>query len=111
MKFDLEKKPESARDKKSYIRGYFDAEGGMPKSQNHFLYLQFSQKDQDDLTEVKEMLDVLGYKCGKMHNPSRRVDKNYWRFFVSRNSHARYMEEIGSWHPRKAKQIKLRMKI
>ncbi len=110
-KFDRSKKPVDIVEKVAYIRGYFDAEGGMPKSNRSFLYFQFCQKDSHDLEEVNQYLEEINISCGRIHNPSKRVDPNYWRFFLSRSSHARFMELIGSWHPRKAKQIELRMKI
>ena len=31
-----------------YVRGYFDAEGGMPKDSEARLYLSFGQKDLDE---------------------------------------------------------------
>ena len=111
MKIDQDQKPANNRDKIAYIRGYFDAEGGMPKNNNDFLYFQFSQKDYADLNQLKSWLEDIGIKCGKIHNPSKKVDDNYWRFFVSRQSHRDFMERIGSWHPRKMNQIEFRMKI
>lgn len=111
LKLDRDKKPVEEKDKISYIRGYFDAEGGMPKDNCNFLYFQFCQKDRADIEEVKRYLEEINISCGKIHNPSKNVDPNYWRFFISRISHMRFMELIGSWHPRKAKQIELRMKI
>jgi hypothetical protein len=103
--------PKNISEKIAYIRGYFDAEGGMPKSNSSFLYFQFSQKDKSDLFEVKHWLEEVGIKCGAIHNPSKKVDSEYWRFFVSRISHKDFMQIISSWHPRKKKQMELRMKI
>ena len=60
-----------------YIRGYFDAEGGMPRSKDDFLYFQFCQKDKIDLEKVKAYLEDLELQCGSIHNPSRKVDENY----------------------------------
>ena len=94
-----------------YIKGYFDAEGGMPRSKDDFLYFQFSQKDKSDLEKVKTYLEELGINCGLIHNPSKKVDANYWRFFVSRNSHKTFMKLIYSFHPRKMRQMDCRMKI
>jgi hypothetical protein len=110
-KLDKFAKPSDIGEKIAYIRGYFDAEGGMPKSNSSFLYFQFSQKDKTDLSEVKEWLEQVGIKCGVIHNPSKKVDPNYWRFFISRVSHQEFMKIISSWHPRKRKQMELRMKI
>jgi hypothetical protein len=83
----------------------------MPKSLKSILYFQFCQKNISDLTEAKQYLEDLGVKCGKIHNPSYKVDADYFRFFVSTVSHKDFMDIIYSWHPRKAKQIELRMKI
>ncbi len=110
-KIDKHKNPDNDLDKIAYIRGYFDAEGGMPKSNQSVLYFQFCQKDKPDLSKVHQYLSSLGINCGVIHNPSRRVDAFYWRFFISRVSHQYFMNIIGSWHPRKMKQMSLRMKI
>ncbi len=110
-KIDRLAKPTNIGEKILYIRGYFDAEGGMPNSQKSFLYFQFCQKNLSDLTEVKNHLEDLGIKCGEIHNPSQKVDPGYFRFFVSRVSHLDFMNIIYSWHPRKAKQMEFRMKI
>ena len=104
-------KPKNISDKIAYARGYFDAEGGMPKNNSSILYFQFSQKDKNDLEEVRLWIEKIGIKCGLIHNPSKKVDPDYWRFFISRKSHADFMKVISSWHPRKKKQMELRMKI
>jgi hypothetical protein len=111
VKINTFHKPSTQSDIIAYIRGYFDAEGGMPKKQKDFLYFQFSQKDKPDLEEVKTYLVGLRIGCGVIHNPSKKIDDNYWRFFVSRMSHLEFMNLVGSWHPRKMRQMELRMKI
>jgi len=83
----------------------------MPRDNSHFLYFQFSQKDKADLNQVKVYLEELGMSSGVIHNPSKKVDDNYWRFFVSRKSHFDFMKTIYSFHPRKMRQMDLRMKI
>jgi hypothetical protein len=94
-----------------YVRGYFDAEGGMPRSPDARLYLQLTQKDRRNLESVRDILEQGDIHCGRIHNPSRNVDPNYWRFYVRSASHEKFMSKIGSWHPRKRKQIETRMKI
>jgi hypothetical protein len=94
-----------------YVRGYFDAEGGMPKAPEARLYFQLCQKDDGSLGTVRKILESWGVSCGRIHNPSRRVDPNYWRFYVKACSHERFMMLVGSWHPRKRQQIETRMKI
>ena len=100
---------ESRQDKIEYIRGYFDAEGGVSRDSKVRYYLYFAQKNLKDLEQVKKYLEELGIKCGIIHNPSKSADSNYWRFFISSKSYERFVQVIGSWHP--VKSHFLRMKI
>lgn len=95
----------------AYVRGYFDADGGMPTSSQARLYVQFCQKDRASLERVHEILQQEGIESGRIHNPSARVDPNYWRFFVRAKSHQDFLLRVGSWHPRKQAQIRARVKI
>ena len=99
----------SRQNKIDYIRGYFDAEGGISKHSSVRFYIYFCQKDKDDLSEVKRYLEEIGISCGKMHNPSYKVDPNYWRFFVRARSYSKFAKIISSNHPDKI--TFLRMKI
>ncbi len=99
----------SRRDKIEYIRGYFDAEGGIAKRASVRYYLYFCQKDKKDLLQVKQYLEELGIVCGLLHNPSKRVDSDYWRFYISAKSYSDFARIIGSDHP--GKRHYLRMKI
>lgn len=99
----------SKRDKISYIRGFFDAEGGIAKSKRVRFYLYFCQKDKKVLCKIKDYLTDFGIKSGKIHNPSKRVDPNYWRFYISANSYKKFSKLISSNHP--DKYSILRMKI
>jgi intein/homing endonuclease len=99
------------QEKIAYIRGYFDAEGGVPRNDDSFMYIQICQKNHHELKQIVLILKSLGIKCGKIHNPSRKVDPNYWRFFISRKSHFDFANIISSWHPRKSNILKTRMKI
>ena len=99
----------SQQDKIEYIRGYFDAEGGISRNSKVRYYIYFAQKNLKDLNQVKEYIEELGIVCGKLHNPSKKVDPNYWRFFISIKSYEKFAKLIGSWHPTKSHF--LRMKI
>jgi hypothetical protein len=94
-----------------YARGYFDAEGGMPRNSEARLYLQYTQKDRTELEVLLEILESWDIAGGRIHNPSYAVDPNYRRFYVRARSHERFMTLVGSWHPRKRLQIDNRMKI
>jgi hypothetical protein len=93
----------------AYVRGYFDAEGGLPQSPEARFYVQFSQKDPVELSKVKAILEALGIACGKVHNPSVRVDPAYWRFFVRTRSHLAFASLVGSWHPTKEQTLQRKM--
>ena len=92
----------STQDKIDYIRGYFDAEGSVPLNGSR-MYIYFCQKDKQSLLQVKEFLEQLGIICGEIHNPSKKEDPNYWRFFVSCKSYRDFATKIGSKHPIKRK--------
>ena len=72
-------------------------------------YIYFAQKNLEDLSQVKGYLIDLGIKCGITHNPSKKIDPNYWRFFISIQSYEKFFTVIGSWDP--VKSHFLRMKI
>ncbi len=97
-------------DKIAYIRGFFDAEGGVPHNNGKF-YIQLAQKDFRKMEIIKNILIDLGISCGKIHNPSIRVDPDYWRIFISRKSHKEFASIIGSWHPIKKEILSQRMMI
>jgi len=99
----------TGKDKIDYIRGYFDTEGGIAKSNSVRYYIYFAQKDKKDLLQVKKYLEEFGISCGKLHNPSKQVDPDYWRFYVSVKSVYDFARIVNSAHPVKRKY--LRMKI
>jgi hypothetical protein len=94
-----------------YVRGYFDAEGGMPKTPSSRLYLYYGQKDRKSLETVMGILSSWSIEVGRIHNPSQAADPDYWRFYIRAASHQRFMSLVGSWHPRKRALIETRMKI
>lgn len=97
-------------EKIAYIRGFFDAEGGIPRNGGAF-YIQMVQKNLRKMEVIKKILIDLGIQCGKVHNPSKRVDPDYWRIFIARKSHREFASVIGSWHPVKTEIFSKRMMI
>lgn len=90
------------------MRGYFDAEGGVPHETCARFYMQLTQKDPHDLGRVRDVLERLSIRCGRLHNPSVRADPHYWPFYVLSASHWTFAERIGSWHPRKRELLAVR---
>jgi len=101
----------SNEEKIGYIRGFFDAEGGIPKNERARFYIQLTQNDKEKLEKIKKLLNDLRVKTGKTHNPSQKVDPDYWRVYILADSQKAFVEKIGSWHPRKIKALRKRMKI
>jgi intein-encoded DNA endonuclease-like protein len=95
------------QDKLDYVRGYFDAEGGVPKSSKVRFYIYFAQKNFNDLNQVKTILEGFGIHTGVIHNPSKSIDPKYWRFFIKANSYDSFIRIVGSSHPDKYKYFKL----
>lgn len=98
-------------EKEAYVRGFFDAEGGIPRALTSKKYIQLVQKDRRKVQLIKQLLAEMGIQTGKVHNPSKRVDPNYWRIFVSLPSLRSFVSRVGSWHPRKAAIFREWMKI
>lgn len=92
----------SKQDKRDYVRGYFDTDGGIAKQPHVRYYIYFAQKNYQDLSSVKKMIEEFGIVCGKIHNPSKKIDPDYWRFYISAKSYQQFAKTIGSWHPEKS---------
>ena len=101
--------PETNDEVAAYVRGYFDAEGGIPRGREARFYIQFVQKDWADLDEVQRFTAQLGLEPGRLHNPSVKVDPDYWRFFLRKTSHQRFLSVVGSWHQRKRECLEQRV--
>src|SRR3989344_5930438 len=100
----------NAVEKSFYIKGFFDAEGGIPHTKDAF-YIQLVQKNLDKIEKIKLLLSDLGIESGKIHNPSKKVDPDYWRIFISTKHHKKFAEIVNSYHPVKSKIFCDRMKI
>lgn len=98
-------------EKIAYVRGFFDAEGGIPRKPRARFYIQLVQNDRTKLAIIKRFLTELGIAVGTVHQPSRRVAPEYWRMFVRAQSYQRFIRVIGSWHPRKVQLLKRKVKI
>jgi hypothetical protein len=98
-------------EQKAYIKGFFDAEGGVPHEAHAKFYIQLVQKDKVKIEKIASLLNSMSIQTGKIHNPSVRVDPDYWRVYVRSISHKDFALIIGSAHPLKAKIFRKRMMI
>ena len=100
-----------SKEKIGYIKGFFDAEGGVPHNKQDRFYIQLTQKDRAKIEKIKSILDSLEIQTGKIHNPSYKVDPNYWRIYILAKSHKLFIDKVGSWHPKKISILKNRVMI
>ncbi len=98
-------------EKIAYLRGFFDAEGGIPRNAKDRFYIQLVQSDKGKLKKLKRILTELKIATGKIHNPSYRRDPNHWRLYILARSHKLFINKVGSWHPRKISTLRERMMI
>ncbi len=98
-------------EKIGYIKGFFDAEGGIPREERVRFYIQLVQNDREKLEKLKKLLNDLKIKTGKIHNPSEKVDPDYWRMYILADSQYTFLQKINSWYPRKIRILRKRMKI
>jgi len=98
-------------EKVGYVKGFFDAEGGIPRNEKARFYIQLVQNDKGKLEKLKVLLNDLGIETGKIHNPSRSVDPDYWRMYIPVKFQQAFLIKIGSLHPRKIKTLTRRMVI
>lgn len=98
----------SKREKLDYVRGYFDTEGGISKSKKVRYYIYFAQKNLTDLKQVKQILEENNIVCGRIHNPSKLVDPNYWRFYIRKQSYIDFAKLVGSSHPEKRRYLRMK---
>jgi hypothetical protein len=101
----------TTEEKIAYIRGFFDAEGGLPRNPTARFYIQLVQKNQLKLEWIRGELIQIGMNCGVIHTPSKLVDPDYFRFFISAKSYEEFAKIVGSWHPRKRTIFESRVKI
>jgi hypothetical protein len=98
----------TSEERRAYARGYFDAEGGIPKNATARFYIQFVQKDRADIVNLRTVLEDEGIVCGKLHRPTRKTDHPVWRFYVAAASQRDFVSRVGSWHPRKRSLLETR---
>ncbi len=86
--------PEAA--KIDYVRGFWDAEGGLPKTTKQ-TYISFDQKNRSALEFIRDILITKGF------HPTRiTLTGKCWQFRLTRKMElARYFQEIGTAHPEK----------
>nr|BAJ48960.1 homing endonuclease I-ApeI [Candidatus Caldarchaeum subterraneum] len=92
-----------------FIRGFFDAEGDI-KLDKDSPYIGFSQKNKEILHFIKENLEILGIRTGKIHLIDSR--SHTFRFVIaSEKGLVKFIETIGSSHPEKITKLRILRRI
>jgi intein-encoded DNA endonuclease-like protein len=82
--------------KLDYVRGFWDAEGGLPQTTKQ-TYISFDQKNRCALEFIRNILSTAGF-----HPTNITLTGQCWQFRITRkNELARYFREIGTSHPEK----------
>lgn len=95
--------------KKAYIRGFFDAEGGVPhiekkKQEQKNIRIYFSQVSKNALTELKTLIEEFGIKCGRISGPYFKIGYKHPTYGLRIHGIkevAKFSVLIGSMHPEK----------
>lgn len=102
--------PKTNEEKKFYIMGFWDADGGCPKfpEKNKKNYIKFTQKDRDSLEKIKDTLEVdFGINCGNIIISEKKNTGNIWRLVITnKDSMIKFCNKIGSLHPEKKLRLK-----
>jgi intein-encoded DNA endonuclease-like protein len=98
-------KSQSLEIKINYLRGFFDAEGGLPRDPKNAKqkYISFSQKNRESIEFLRNILIECNFKptnitfCGKV-----------WEFRLTRKKNlSDFCKNIGSWHGDKKVRLKI----
>ena len=88
---------------KEYIKGFFDAEAGLPGNPKKWKYISFDQKAKEPLEFIREVLIKLKFKPTNLTWTS-----GVWQFRLARKADIiNFIEKIGSSHPDKIKKLHL----
>ena len=88
---------------KEYIKGFFDAEAGLPRNPKKWKYISFDQKAREPLEFIRKILIKLKFKPTNLTWTSE-----VWQFRLTRKIDIiNFVEEIGSSHPDKIKKLHL----
>ena len=96
----------SAEERKPYIMGFWDAEGGLPKNPKKCKkaeqkYISFHQKDLEPLYFVQKSLQELGFITTNITRC-----KEAFEFRITRKGEIKkFIYEIGTRHPEKKKRL------
>lgn len=101
--------------KKNYVKGFFDAEGGVPHVEERDvkkkdIRIHFSQGNKEVLNDIKEMINLFGIKGGKICGPYfKKGYKNPMYAFIIHgvNEVTKFYHTFGSLHPLKIIRLKL----
>ena len=98
---------------KEFLKGFFDSEGGLPHMENgniepKNIRIHFTQSNRKCLEEVKEIVQKLGIKTGKVCGPyyKKGFEEPVYRLKIhGRREVAKFSKIVGSLHNEKQKRL------
>lgn len=99
-------------EKREFVSGFFDAEGGIPMNprESKLLYIQFVQKKPEILSKIMKYFEAHRISCGKLHAYDKGRS-NCWRFFIRTASLLRGIKILHSRHPSKICRLEIMREI
>jgi hypothetical protein len=86
---------EERHENAAFIRGYFDAEGGIPLNSSARFYIQPAQKNKEDLEDLRRRMLKLGLMCRQwskereVSGGARQASRSSVQLFLSPSTRAR----------------------
>jgi len=91
------------------IRGFFDAEGGLPKkiTKSSQKYVIFSQNNKESLEFIRKTLMEISIKPTNL-----TICGNVWEFRITtKDGIIKFINSVGSSHPEKVKKLKILKRV
>lgn len=103
---------------KEFIKGFFDSEGGLPHMENgniepKNIRVHFTQSNKKCLEEVKEIVNKLGLRTGKVCGPyyKKGFKEPVYRLKIhGKKEVSKFSKIVGSLHPEKQKRLDIVVK-
>lgn len=105
----------SLDNQKEFLKGFFDSEGGLPHMENgniepKNIRVHFTQSNKKCLEEVKEIINDLGIKSGKVCGPYYKKGFNdpiYRLKIHGIKEVSKFSKIVGSLHPEKQMRLNI----
>lgn len=90
---------------RAYLRGFFSGDGNISKSEEGFS-IKISSTCEEGIKELRKAFELLGFHPNPIHVSKREPPlHDYYVFSIPEDEYVRFAEEIGTYHPGRAKRL------